>query len=516
MQKPSLFSALAALSEEIRTEKTAAQRPQSKQAGSPVPADPGGYNGASSHPTASVDNRGQSASEGSRSSENVSDVNADQGSTGVNKAPDAQPGQEDSVQLNIGTTQSATGEDPSVEDDYKGGKDDPGSTMPARTDNDALDGHKYASASLGACLAVHTQLADGILADLANGQGRSLSKEALAKATAGRGNMSPSAAGTNPPAAPRTQMAGSAPAGQKLAGAQPSSIGAMIQKAARAVQAGKISPDSPAAGNVALEAGYSLAAALGVEKQAAQEAVAELIENTINDAHIDADLFGAYYNTFRRKHAGDDAGEGEDHNHPGDDTSGANDAEGTGGETGGPGGGEMGGDAGGGGSLGDLLGGGGDPGGLAGAGGPPGGGGGDPMGGVGKEEAVMQLVSALDELGIPLETLMSADGGMGGGMGGDPAAGGMPGGPPPGGDPMMGGAPPMGGPPPGGDPMMGGAPPMGGGAPPMGEGMKLASVIKAFKRSGNYQFKAANTGTRERELRDTMKSYLRELVPASR
>ena len=66
---PRLWDALTKLASEIQTAKTAA----------PTPKDPGGYAGASSHPTADVDNHGQNASEGSRSSENTADVKADIG-----------------------------------------------------------------------------------------------------------------------------------------------------------------------------------------------------------------------------------------------------------------------------------------------------------------------------------------------------------------------------------------------------------------------------------------------------
>ena len=183
--------------------------------------------------------------------------------------------------------------------------------------------------------------------------------------------------------------------------------------------------------------------------------------------------------------------DGEDHSAGGDDTSGASDAEGVGGET--AGGGVEGGDplgGGGGGSLGDVLGGGSDPGGLMGA---------DPAaGGGGEEEALMELVAALDELGIPIEELAGAGGGMG------PEASGM-GAPPMGGDPMAGG--PDGGMPPGAD-MGGPADPMGG----MTEGMKLASAAKAFKRSGKYRLKAAANGSPQRALREQMKSHILELM----
>jgi len=502
-QKGSLFGALRALTDEITTEKTAAVR--GKQAESPTPDDPGGYQGSSTHPTTSIDNRGQSASEGARSSENTADVNADQGEPGVNKAPDAKPGQQDEVQLNIGTQQSATGEDPSTEDDYKAGKDDPGSSHPAKTDNSALDGHKYANASVGQLKGLHDSLCNGILADLANGHGTTLTKEALAKAAGApatnpnEGNLQPSAAGENTPSQPKAQMAGEAPSGEKQAGAA-GGLADAIEKAAAAIQAG-----TPAAGNADLQAGYDLAAFLGIEKQGAQAVVAETLEATLQDAQLDADLFGSYMLAFQKRAAeGPTPEEGEDHSGGGDDTSGASEAKGAGGETagGGGGGGDPMGGGGEGGSLGDLLGGGGDPGGLMGGGEMGGAPGGEMGGQPSEEEALMELVAALDELGIPIEQLAQAGGGE---MGGGEMGGGM-GAPPMGGE--MGGAPPMGGP-------DGGMPPMDGGAPappPMGEGMKLASAAHAFRRSGKYRFKEAADGTRQRVLREQMKGHLLELM----
>ena len=522
-QKGTLFSALHALTDEITTEKQAASR--SKQADSPVPGDPGGYQGSSTHPTTAIDNRGQDAGEGARSSENVSDVKSDQGSPGVDSTSEASTSDvQDSVQLNIGTQQSATGEDPSTEDDYKAGKDDPGSSHPAKTDNSGLDGHKYANATSGQLRGLSETLANGILADLANGQGGTLTKQALDEAqAASECNLNPAAAGTATPAAPKQQQAGEVPAGEKTAAA--GSLSGAIEKAAAAVKAGNVAAGESAQMNPDLAAGYELAAHLGVEKTAAQEAVATCLQETISDAQTDADLFGSFYGAYQQKAAmdGADPAEGEDHGAPGDETSGAGEAEGAGGPPAGP---EGGGAPGGGGGLGDLLGGGEDPGGLMGA--DPGMGGGDPMGGDpmggggGEEEALMQLVAALDELGIPIEELAQAGGG--GEMGGDPM-GGAPAGPdggmpmgmeggapagPPMGDPMAGG---------GGDPMAamgGGGDPMaamaGGGGPPMGEGMKLASAAKAFKRSGKYQFKEAAAGTSARQLRDQMKGHLLELL----
>ena len=107
----------------------------------------GGFAGGSSHPSTDVDDRTEDASEGARSAENTADVKEDQGSSSVDSTSPGTPGGQDSVQMNIGTNQSATGEDPAVEtESAKGGKDDPGSSHPARTDNNSLDGQKYASA----------------------------------------------------------------------------------------------------------------------------------------------------------------------------------------------------------------------------------------------------------------------------------------------------------------------------------------------------------------------------------
>lgn len=450
-QKGSLFSALRAITDEVATEKQAATR---KQAGGPVPADPGGYQGPTTHPSKDADNQGAEKREGSRASENESDVKDDQGAPSTNNAKDARPGQQDDVQLNIGMTQSATGEDPSVEDDYKDTKDDPGSTHPARTDNKSIDGSKYASYNANQIRDWHTEISNSILADLANGQGPRLDKAAQA----------------NTPAAP-------APKTQQ----QVKTIDDMIKAATAAVKSGQV-VGTPAAGNADLQAGYELAAQLGLEKAAAQAAVADCLAQTIQDAHLDADLFGAFYTNFTKRAADADesGGEGEDHSKPGDSASGASPAGGLGDDPAGSadpaGSPASGGGAGGGGSLGDLLGGGADPGGLA-----AGGGGG---GAVSQDDALMQLVAALDELGIPLEALAAAGGGA-------PGAGG----PPPGDPGMLGGDLPP-------DPAAGG----------MTEGMKLASAAVAFRRSGKYAFKAANDGTPERELRNQMKGYLRELT----
>ena len=100
----------------------------------------GGYTGSSSHPVAKAEDGTRDAPEGARSSENEKDNKAEQ-PIGVGNTTAGTPGGQDSVMPNIGVRQSASGEDPSVEDDYKSTKDDPGTSHPAKTD----DGEKYSS-----------------------------------------------------------------------------------------------------------------------------------------------------------------------------------------------------------------------------------------------------------------------------------------------------------------------------------------------------------------------------------
>lgn len=132
--------------------------------------EPGSKGGETSHPVKDVDDRTETATEGERSAENERDVKEDQGEAGVDSTPEAKaaslmnnvarlarptkragdgpassPGSAADDQVQIGTNKQPTGDDPSVETaSVKGGKNDPGSAHPARTDNDALEGGKYA------------------------------------------------------------------------------------------------------------------------------------------------------------------------------------------------------------------------------------------------------------------------------------------------------------------------------------------------------------------------------------
>lgn len=407
----SLFAQLNALAEEINggAEKAAAQ----KKADGPTPADPGGYQGASTHPSTSVDNDVQSASTGARASEYEADIKKQQGALAVDNTPEmSQEGRQDDVQLNINTNAKATGEDPASEDDYKGDKDDPGTSHPARTD----DGEKYSSVSFKEARARCGTLGNDILANLIN---HGADKVKKAEGLVG------------------DQHKLDVDKDGKIEGADLS-----------ALRNGEKAKEK----DVAFKAGYDLAAALGVEKEAAEASVREVCANTLREADEMADLLIGF---MTEKSAGEDpmeeAAEGEDHS--GGDGSGASAAPQDGGDPmaammGGAGGGEPGLDA-----------------------APP-----------GEDEALQELAMALEELGISPEELLQMvhQGGAGGAEGGMPPEAAMAG---------------------GADPKMAAAQELG----------TIASAVRNFRLSGHFQVKEART-KRSRQLRDIMKTHIRELV----
>lgn len=103
-------------------------------------SEPGSIGGETTHPVKSVDdglekpNEGARAKENERDSKEVKQVDPPD----LKSEGDANTNQDG---LGVGVTQSPVGGDPKVEDAYKGTKDDPGSTHPARADN---KGEKYA------------------------------------------------------------------------------------------------------------------------------------------------------------------------------------------------------------------------------------------------------------------------------------------------------------------------------------------------------------------------------------
>lgn len=525
-QKTNLFASLRNLTEAVGHYKSAAGNPP----------DPGSIGGATSHPVANLDNGCTKTTTGARASEYESDIKQDQGAPGVDSVSELSVGNEqDSVQMNIGLTSKATGEDPAVEDAYKGGKDDPGSESAARTDNSSLDGKKYAQHSFADMRKAASDVSNLVMADIINGFFPTKAAEDSASGTAAADSAATTDAaptGEKMPEKPDTETTSGEGVFSEPGESKSASEYARLLKQATEAIAGK---QATASGMTPeMEAGYKLAAQLGLSVKEAQLQVANTMESTITDALLDADLVGGYLMTIKQAM---ESASGEDHDEEDDDSSsGANASDGASGAPnhgstsgsgggdaqpsgkgsdhpepdadndplagllGGAGGGEGGGEppagggmpglegagapAAGGGSLGDILGGGGDPGGMmppaggdpAMGGAPPAGGdpamggappmGGDPaaggMGGGGQEEAIAQLVAALQELGISPEELSQS-------------------GPPP--------------------------------AQPgeMSEGMKLASVAKSFMRAGKYQVKEAGAKTAARQLRDKFKQHLLEL-----
>ena len=386
----SLFAQLNALAEEISQSsvKSAAE----KVAG-PTPSDPGGYQGASAHPTASVDNNVQTASTGARASEYEADIKKQQGALAVDNTPElSQEGRQDDVQLNINTNAAATGEDPSAERDFKGTKDDPGTTHPAK----ANDGEKYSSVNFKEARAQCSNLGNDILANLINFGSSNLGKQA------------------EMPAFLKAKIDG-----KKEEAGESKKREATESPAAEKAEHANLNPKS-----AAFNAGYELAEALGLDKAAAEASVREVCANTLRDADDMADLFIGYASSkVAATDPTEDAAEGEDHSAPADVESGASDAPagpGAAPEMGGELGGEMGGE------LGGEM-------------------GGAEQGGPSEDDAVQELAMALQELGIPPEALIQAlsqGGGAGGGEADLAALGGGGGGAPV--DPAaMGGAPKM-------------------------------------------------------------------------
>ena len=346
----SLFAQLNALAEEIsqNAEKVAA----AKQA-APVPADPGGYKGPSSHPSVSVDNDVQEASTGERASEYEEDIKKQQGAPAVDNTPEmSQEGRQDDVQLNIGVNVAPTGEDPAAEKDYKGTKDDPGTSHPAKTE----DGEKYSQVSFKEAHATCSTLGNEILADLINfGESRLSSPEKEA------GEM---------PAALKAH------AGKKENNALKGDQHKLDVDGDGKIEGSDLS-DLRAGKEASFNAGYELAAALGMEKEAAEAGVRDVCANTLREADEMAELFTGWYTA---KQANDDESEeGEDH-----DDDAHEEPDGAEGEAMAamP---EV--------SVEEMMGGGEEMPGLEEA--PP-----------SEEEALQELAMALQELGIPPEALM--------------------------------------------------------------------------------------------------------------
>jgi hypothetical protein len=447
----SLFDQLNALAEEIS--QSSVKAAAEKKAG-PVPADPGGYQGASSHPSTSVANDVQSAPSGARASEYESDIKKQQGALAVDNTPEmSQEGRQDDVQLNIGTNAKATGEDPAAEKDYKGDKDDPGTSHPAKTN----DGEKYSSVTFKQAREACSNLGNDILANLIN-FGTANLKQAEMPAALAEALGKKEESDDDDDDDDDDSHCDDKEAASQLVGDQHkldvNNNGKIEGSDLAALRSGK-KTDKKDEKEAAFKAGYELAKHLGVEKSAAEAAVREVCANTLREADEMADLLIGFFNS---KQAGadveDEAAAGEDHGVPGDAASGASDAPAA------PAG------------LEGMMGG--EEAAMA------------PEGAPSDDEAVQELAMALEELGIPPEALLQAV--AEGGMGGDAMGGAAPAGPDAGATPME--------------------------EPKMAAARDLRSIGRAvvnFKRAGRFQVKEART-KRSRELRDAMKQHVLELV----
>src|SRR6516225_6472644 len=121
-----VFSSLRSFFDEIDMEKQA----------EPL-SEPGSRGGPTTHPSKDVDDGLIKLQEGARFKENTSDVKEEIGAPSVENAGD--PKGQMQFETQIGVKHAPTGEDPAVEDDFKGDKDDPGTTSVMKAD----DGEKY-------------------------------------------------------------------------------------------------------------------------------------------------------------------------------------------------------------------------------------------------------------------------------------------------------------------------------------------------------------------------------------
>lgn len=449
----SLFAQLNALADEISQSTKAAAE---KVAG-PTPSDPGGYQGASSHPTTSVDNNVQNADTGARASEYETDIKKQQGALAVDNTPElSQEGRQNEVQLNINTNAKSTGEDPAAEKDFKGTKDDPGTSHPAKTN----DGEKYSSASFKEARNHCGNLGNDILANLINFGTDKLTKKSDDSLTGGQKKLDVNHNGKIDGSDLAALRSGKAETGSETGSEAGSEAGDEKSDAGDEKDEKSDAGDEKAA---AFKAGYELAAHFGMDKAAAEASVREVCANTLREADEMADLFMGFLSS--KQAAADpteEASEGEDHGAPADVGSGAAPA-----------------------GLEAMLGAeGGDPAAAA---------GGESLEGAGpsEDEAVQELAMALEELGIPPEALLEA---VAGGEGGAGAAGGMP-------APEAAAMPPE---------AAGMAPKMAA-AKKASELRSIGAAVMNFKRAGKFQVKEART-KRSRQLRDIMKQHVIELV----
>jgi hypothetical protein len=153
---PQLFDQLRDFLAEVENEKQASVRKRAE-----ANTETTSQGGPTSHPSKSQDDGTLPATEGKRSQENTGDVKDTIPAGGVDASSEKGPSQADQ-QHNVGITSTATGEDPSNEDNYKEKKEDPGTGHAAK----AGEGEKYSSLSFGELRKLASYKADDILSDI--------------------------------------------------------------------------------------------------------------------------------------------------------------------------------------------------------------------------------------------------------------------------------------------------------------------------------------------------------------
>ena len=153
-------------------QSVAAEQARSKQAA--ANSELGSQGGETSHPSKDVDDRTKDVETGARFTEHSTDTKELVKAVSVDSTPESPNKGEDSPDA-IGMNPSSTGTDPTHEKDFRGGgAPDPGSSSPARTDNTALDDHKYASFSrdMRALMDQSSKIGSALLAKIAVDTGK--------------------------------------------------------------------------------------------------------------------------------------------------------------------------------------------------------------------------------------------------------------------------------------------------------------------------------------------------------
>ena len=151
-----LFDELRSFLNEVETQQVKVASAKKKAEAN---TEAGSYEGGTSHPVKSVDDQTADANEGERSSENSSDVKKQVPAGGVDSSTESTPDQE-GQQFNVGIKSTSTGEDAANEENYKGDKEDPGTSHPAKTE----DGEKYSSMSFSQLKKLTEKKANALLA----------------------------------------------------------------------------------------------------------------------------------------------------------------------------------------------------------------------------------------------------------------------------------------------------------------------------------------------------------------